>query len=124
MGTYSLCESVKRNGVFFLGRRPYFRNNGVNHVYIDNHKSNENDVKHVQMTNEYRIKHCEFFLTLCYIKKISYLKSSVILSTADKFKLKQIWCALTLFSCENIHVLALGYKQLVTILAKIDDISK
>ena len=63
-------------------------------------------------------------MTLCYIKKISYLKSSVILSTADKFKLKQIWCALTLFSCENIHVLALGYKQLVTILAKIDDISK
>ena len=60
MGTYSLLESVRRNGVFFLGRRPYFRKNGVNHVY--NHKSKENDVKHVQMTNEYRIKHCEFFL--------------------------------------------------------------
>ena len=98
--------------VFFLGRRPYFRNNGVYHVFLDNHKSKENDVKHVQITNEYRFKHCEFF-TLCYIKHIAYLKSSVILSTADKFKLKQIWCALTLFSCENIHVLALGYKQLV-----------
>ena len=89
--------------------------NGVNHVYINNHKSKDNGVKHVQITNEV-FWHCVIS------NAVSNLKSSVILSTADKFKIKQIWCAFTLFSCENIHVLALVYKQLETIIAKIDDI--
>ena len=63
--TFGKCQE---KWCFFLGRRPYFRNNGVNHVYIDNHNSKENDVKHVQMTNEYRINHCEFFDIMLYQK--------------------------------------------------------